>query len=107
MAALFNPVNRRGEGIRWWLVSYTVFMFLFVTVVTGTGLHIQSICFIGNREYSGVEDALPPGPLGYKLFTLSKTLSIVNSLMFLLNYWLADGLLVGFLFDYAPTRPGV
>jgi hypothetical protein len=60
MAALFNPANRRREGIKWGLVSYTVVMFSFVTVFTAMNLNIQSISYIDNREFPGVEGVLPP-----------------------------------------------
>ena len=101
MIALFSPVNRRREGIRWWFVSYTVLMFSLATVLTGTGLHTQSICYIDNREYPGVEGAIAPGPWGYRFLIRPEALSMTNSIAFLLNYWLADGFLVGALFDTA------
>ena len=56
-------------------------------------LNIQSISYIDNREFPG-NDALPPGPLGYQYLIYSKAITIVPNLMFLLNNWLADGLLV-------------
>ena len=70
MAALFDPVHRRGEGIKWGLVSYTVVLFSIVTVFTVTSL----------AEFPST--TYPPIP----------------NIMLLLNYWLADGLLVGFLY---------
>jgi len=51
LVALFNPVNRKGEGIRWGLVSYTILMFVFATIFTAVNLHIQSTSFINNREF--------------------------------------------------------
>ena len=65
---------------------------------------IQSISFIDNREFPGVGDTIPPGPLGYQLFIYSKPITIVPNLMFLLNNWLADGLLVSFASFLIPTR---
>ena len=38
---------------------------------------------------------LPAGPLGYLSITDSTALGIVPNLAYLLNYWLADGFLVG------------
>ena len=35
IAVLFDPANRRGEAIKWGLISYTVAMFSFATVLTG------------------------------------------------------------------------
>ena len=104
MAALFNPANRRREGVRWSLASYAVAMFSFGTVLTGMGLDVASISFIDNREFPGVMGVLPPGPLGYQWFIRPTVLSIIPNLMFFLNNWLAEGLLVGPLFDHALTR---
>lgn len=94
MTALFNPVNRRREGIQWGLVAYTTAMFAIVTVFTAMNLDIQSISFIDNREFPGIVGILPPGPLGYQFLIYSKVISIVPNIMFLLNNWLADGFLV-------------
>ena len=99
IAALFDSANRRGEGIKWGLVSYTVAMFSFATVLTGMQLHIRSVSYIDNRGFPGVEGVLPPGPVGYQSFIWSDALTLIPSLMFALNNWLADGLLVGSLFD--------
>ena len=97
MRALFDPANRRRQGgIKWGLVGYTLAMFSFVTIFTAMNLDIQSISFIDNREFPGVGDVFPPGPLGYQLFIYSKPITVVPNLMFLLNNWMADGLLVRF-----------
>ena len=95
MTALFSPVNRQREGIKWGLVSYTVLMFSFATVLTGMGLNIESLSYIDNREFPGGE-GIPPGPLGYRLSIWSGALTVTPRLMFLFNNWLADGLLVSF-----------
>ena len=107
MAALFDSANRRGEKISWGLVSYTVAMFSFATVLTGMQLNGRSISYINNRDYPGVEGMVPPGPLGYLSSIWHSALSFVPFLMFALNNWLADGLLVGLIFDATPTRSGV
>ena len=106
MAGLFNPANRRRDGVKWGLVSYTVAMFSFSTVLTGMSLHIQSLAFIDNRDYPGTE-GIPPGPLGYGASIYQTALSLTPSIMFFMTYWLADGLLVGSLFGLASTHPGV
>lgn len=107
MAALLDPVSRKNGGIRWWLVSYTTLMFSFATVLTGTGQAAHSICYIDNREYPGVEGLVEPGPLGYRFLMSSGALLVTNNLMFHLSYWLADGFLVGRLFDPSThSRPG-
>ena len=100
MVALFDSVHRRGEGIEWGVVSYTVIMFSFATVFTTTNLHIQSLSYIDNREYH-------KGPLYYQVNFSRNALNIIPTLMFLLNNWLADGFLVGSLFGAAFTRPDV
>ena len=102
MSALFNPVNRTLEGIRWGLVTYTVAMFSVVTILVAMNLNVQSLCYIDNRQFPG-KDVVPPGPFGYQLFLYSNPLSIVPNFMFLLNNWLADGLLVGSVSNY-PSR---
>ena len=108
MTGLFDPANRRRDGIKWGLVSYTVVVFLFATVTTGTGLNLGSVSFIDNREYPGsVEGNIAPGPLGYQLTIYQTAISVIPSMTFLLGYWLADGLLVGPSFDPLPMRPGV
>jgi len=107
MAALLNPVNRKLGGAKWGLICYTTVMFSSATVALGTGLNIGSISFIDNRNFPGIEGSFPPGPLGYQAMTCSGTPGIAPAFAFLLNYWLADGLLVNFLFDPVPTRLGV
>ena len=64
MAALFSPVHRKGEHIKWGLVSYTTVMFLLVTVFTAPNLKILSISYIDNRRFPGVQGVLPPGVYG-------------------------------------------
>jgi len=106
MDALFSPANRRGEGIKWGLVIYTVLMFSFATILTGMGLNIESLSYIDNREFPGGE-GIPPGPLGYRLSVWSGALTVTPRLAFLFNNWLADGLLVSFWFNAAFTHPDV
>ena len=107
MAALFNPDHRGGERVKWGLVSYTVLMFSLVTVETTLLLDVQSLSYINYREFPGFEVLIPPGPYGYQLFISSEAISIVPSVMFLLNNWLADGLLVGPSLDATFTCLGV
>ena len=104
MVALLNPVYRRGEGVKWWLVFYTVAMFSFVTVYTAMNLHIQSNSFINNR---GRYSSYTSDPLFYQYFTHRTALGLTPNVMFNLNNWLADGLLVSSSFDAPPTCPGV
>jgi len=108
MAALLNPVHRKGEGIKWWLVAHTVAMFSFVTVYTAINLHIQSKSFIDKRkDQERTPTTFISGPLYYQLNIRWVALGIIPNIMFNLNNWLADGLLVSSLFDAAPTRPSI
>lgn len=93
LTALFSSAYRTRQGVRWGLVAYTMTTFSFVTIFTAMNLDIQSVSYIDNRDFPG-NDELPPGPLGYQYLVYSKAISIVPNLMFLLNNWLADGLLL-------------
>ena len=99
MATLVNPVYRRGDQIKWGLVSYTVVMFFLATILTAMNLHILSISFIDNREFSPRIEGLHLGPYGYFEFVYYKAINIVPNAAFCLSNWLADGLLVSSLFD--------
>ena len=96
-AALFNSAHRRGEGIKWGLVSYTMIMFLFATAFTAMNLNTGSVSFIDNRDFDGL---VGEGPIGYQQ-SLPTVHAIVPNVVFLLSYWLADGLLVSSPFDVA------
>ena len=105
MAVLLSPVHRKEEGIKWWLVFYTVAMFSFATVYTTMNLHIQSNSFIDHR---GGANTIPGSlPLAYQYGIRETVLGLIPNITFSLNNWLADGLLVSSSFDSAPTRPGV
>jgi len=93
MSALLDPVNRINRGIRWPLVAHTLAMFSFATVYTGMYLNLQSISFVDNPLYPG-DDGLRPGPLGYEEFIYNLPISYVAHIAFMLNTWLADGLLL-------------
>ena len=107
IVALVNPAYRRGEPIKWGLVSYTVIMFSVATVQTAVDTHFESISYIDNREFPGIVGEVPPGPFGYWALTDNEALSVLSNVMFFLNAWLADGLLVSSLLHAAFTRPGV
>lgn len=106
MGSLFSTVYRTREGIRWGLVAYTSTMFSFVTIFTAMNLDIQSVSYIDNRAFPGT-DQIPPGPLGYQYLVYSKAISIVPNLMFLLNNWLADSLLLYRCYVIYARRPWV
>jgi hypothetical protein len=92
MGALLNPAER-ARGIKWGLVCHTTLMFSFVTINVAMSLALQPISYVDYRSFPGYE-GLPPGPFGYQLLVYSKAISFVPTLMFFLNNWLADGLLV-------------
>lgn len=94
MTALLGSASRRRGDIKWLLVIHTVAMFLFVTVYTAITLNTLSVSYVDNREFPGVIGALPPGPLGYQFLVFTKTASVIATATFVLNNWLADGLLV-------------
>ena len=99
MAALLKPIHIRGDGVKWGLVSYTVIMFSFVTVFTATSLTVQSNSYIDNRGLKVTYENEPVvpyfyGPFEYESTTCPRVFGFTPGLMFLFNYWLADGLLV-------------
>jgi len=106
IAALLSPANRKREGIKWELVSYTVVVFSFATVSTAIKFNTQSDSFIDNREFTDSDGTLL-GPLGYESTTHLTVLGTTTNLVFVLNNWLADGLLVSRLLDTAPAIPYV
>ena len=97
MTALFNPVYRRGEGIKWGLVSYTMITFSLVTVHFAMNAYVLSISYIDNREF-GVAGEASYGPYGYQAAINFKAISVIPRAAFRLNNWSADGLLVSSLF---------
>ena len=107
MAALFSSVHRKGEPIKWGLVSYTAVMFSLVTIGTAMQLDVQSISYIDNRDFPGIEGVLSPGPLGYQWFIGPGAITVIQIVAFVLSNWLADGFLVSSLFDAAFIHPGL
>ena len=93
MRALLNPLDRTWRSIRWGLVIHTAAMFSFATIYIGTGLDMQPICYIDNREYRGNRPPTP-GPVGCQILLYPTGIAIVPNTLFLVNSWLADGLLV-------------
>ena len=108
MTALFDPAHRRGERTKWGLASYTEVIFFLGNVQTAMSLQRISLAYIDNREFPGVEGAIPPapGPTGYQtVVVVHEAISVVPTVMFTLCNWLADGLLVS-SFDTALTHSG-
>ena len=63
MTSLFNPVYRRGERVKWGLISYTVAMFSSLTIHNAAVFNMESMCYIDNRNFPGVENVLASGNL--------------------------------------------
>jgi len=100
MTALLGSAHRRGERIKWGLVSYTMITFLLATTYTGMILHEISISYIDNRNFPD------NGPYGYQALISRTVVGFVRRTTFRLDNWLADGLLVGNLLDVVVIRPG-
>ena len=94
MATLFNPVYRRGEGVKWGLVSFTAVMFSLATVHTVMDIDLLSSSFVDNREFPGAKGVVDPGPAGYREAVYFRVINVIPNATFPLNNWLADGLLV-------------
>ena len=94
MATLLSPAHPIRKGIRWALVAHTVSLFLFLTIPIGIDFADRlSVQYINNREFPG-NDKSPPGPVGYDELLDSEAATTIFNVMFPLNQWLADGLLV-------------
>ena len=93
MIVLLSSSNQMRKGIKWALIAHTVSMFSFLTIPAGISQNVSSVCYIDNRNFPG-SDVAPPGPIGCPdvLFTVGTRISF--AVMFPLNQWLADGLLV-------------
>jgi len=107
MTTLLNPVYRRGEGIKWKLLSYTVVMFSLATVLTAMSLHIESLGYIDNRNFPAAKGVGLRGPMGYLESIYLKAVNVVPNVAYVVSNWLADGFLVSALVYAVLTRPGV
>ena len=99
MGALLGTANRTRGVTKWGLVAHTGAMFSFLTILIALILDIQSLAYIDNRAFPGTDGAPWAGPVSYQLSIYSKAISVVPLIMFLLNTWLADGLLVSPIFS--------
>ena len=59
-------------------------MFAAVTIYTAISLYIE------NRDSPGTDEL----PLGYQHFTCFRVICVVTTIMFVLNNWLADAIMV-------------
>ena len=103
MNALFNPAYRRGDPIKWGIVSYTAAMFSLVTVGTAMQLRIQSISYIDHRD----DPKIVRVPLEYRGLITPDVVNVIQTIIFALTNWLADGLLVSPPFRAASAHSGV
>ena len=94
VAVLVSPANRKGKTVKWGLVGYSTVMFGLVTTFTAMNVRLQQLAYIDNREFPGIANTIPPGPMGWALLMYSKPLVIVPNACFITANWLADGLLV-------------
>lgn len=94
MYALLSPVNRTQEGIRRGLVVHTVAMFALFTIPCMIEVHLKRTAFIDNRDCPGTDQYPYPGPSAYGVILNSEPITIAYVVMFPLNQWLADGLLL-------------
>lgn len=92
MRTLLSPTENT-RGIKWHLVVHTIVMFSLVTVHTALILYLPSISYVDNRGFPGT-DTLPPGPFIYLGFYSTRAIGITSRLLFPLNQWLADGLML-------------
>ena len=106
MNPLLNSVNHTRRAVKWGLMVHTIVMFLFVTIYTAMNLNTQSLCYIDNRDFPGIDGRLPPEPHTYLFFIHSKA-NFIPSLMFTLNQWLTDGLVVSSVFNLLPRASNV
>ena len=91
MGVLLRPV---GRGMKLALVVHTVTLFLFLTIPVGIDLNYLSMVYVDIREFPG-NHQYPPGPIGSYEIVTNSAAGIISDVMFPLNQWLADGLLVG------------
>lgn len=94
IGALLNPVNRAKRGVKWGLVVHTAAMFSVLTLGGALAFDSLSLCYIDDRDFYG---GAYPGPNGYRWHLYTMAITIVPSVMFYLNTFLADGFLVCFL----------
>ena len=102
MGAMLDPANRTRGGIKWGLVAHTVVMFSLVTTFTAIELNSQFLAYVDNRRVLDELDALYYSGfpvLGQPTYFERHTDDLTLNTLFVSNNWLADGLLVSFLFN--------
>ena len=77
-------------------------MFSLVTLGTALQLDVQSISYIDNRKFPGVEGVFPPGPIGYQELINPNAVQVIQNVVLTSSNWLADGFLVSSLLVLRP-----
>ena len=90
---LLDPVNRTKGIIKWGFVVHTLAMFSLLTIAVAAHLSRQSISYIDNREFAGI-DVYPPGPFRGYQYSTNSVANVISRVAFPLNQWLVDGFLV-------------
>ena len=93
MTSLLDPERRPKGGIRWGLVAHTMVLFSVATAFALSNLNLQSVSYVDNREFPDMGDGFP-GPFNWQFFVYNKPIVFFPSIMFIINTWLTDGLLV-------------
>ena len=95
--ALLHPTKGK---IKWGFVVHAVAMFSSLTISITIILNQLSISFIDDRDAAIITDASGKSP-PFQVLVSTPTTHLVSGLMFPLNQWLADGLLV--IYDKDPV----
>ena len=104
MNALLNPVTPKKSSAKWIFVVHTTAMFSVVTVFTSINIYFLSVVYIDNREFTGT-DGYTSGPIGYEGLVSTGTLKVASNVLFVLNQWLADGLLASSMSESVAQLP--
>ena len=101
MGAFLDPVNKIRRSVKWALVVHTVALFLFLTLPVAADIWIPSTEFVDHRNFPGTggQSLGPTGPIGYDQVIGETAINPALNVMFPLNQWLSDALLVRFLLN--------
>lgn len=92
IGTLIDPGNAMRKSVKWGLLAHTMALFLFFTTKLMMNLYVEFAEYNDYRDFPGT-DELPPGPIGYQLAHFNG-ITTSAPVMFALNQWLADGLLL-------------
>ena len=97
LGALLHPTKGR---IKWGLVVHAAAMFSSLTISITVILNQLSISFVDRRNAIFILDSSGKSP-PFQVLSSTPTTNLISGLMFPLNQWLADGLLV--IYDKDPV----